>query len=120
MKAAAISLAVLITVLVTVILNSILVSNSIQKITERLENAPSNLESYEIYSEIFEDYMKKQRYIGLTVSHEDLTNIEREFNEIIGSIEAEDEESLIIAKSRLIGALSHLKRLSGINADSIF
>ena len=49
-----------------------------------------------------------------------MTNIEEELNEILGAIEAEDRETLIIAKSRLMGSLSHLRRLSGINADSIF
>lgn len=120
MKAAAISIIVFISVLSAVILNSFFVSKSICEIADMLEAAPTDTESYDVYSDIFEEYMKKQRFIGLTVSHEDLTNIEREFNEILGSIEANDEENLIIAKSRLIGSLSHLRRLSGINADSIF
>lgn len=120
MKAAVISFVVLIAVLTAVVLNSYFVSKSICKIAEKLEDAPSSTDSYEVYSDIFDEYMKKQHFIGLTVSHDDLTNIEREFNEILGAIEADDEESLIIAKSRLTGALSHLRRLSGINADSIF
>ena len=120
MKAVIISYIVLATVLIAVILNSLFVSNGISKIKHRLENAPSDTEHYDLYAEIFDEYLKKQRFIGLTVSHDDLTNIENEFNEILGAIKADDEESLVIAKSRLIGSLSHLKRLSGINADSIF
>ena len=89
-------------------------------ITQKLKNAPNDTENYSVYEEISHEYAKIQRYIGLTVSHDDLTNIEEDFNEILGAIEADDEESLIIAKSRLIGSLSHLRRLSGINADSIF
>lgn len=120
MRAAIISLAVLIAILAVVMLNSFFVSKSISDITEKLENAPQSTEEYNLYSEIFNDYLKKQRFIGLTVSHDDLTNIEREFNEILGAIKAGDDDTLIIAKSRLIGSLSHLRRLSGINADSIF
>lgn len=120
MKSAVVAFIVLIATLIAVILNSFFVMKCIDDISSRLESAPSDTESYELYEDIFDKYMKKQRYIGLTVSHDDLTNIEREFNEILGSIESGDEENLIIAKSRLIGALSHLKRLSGINADSIF
>lgn len=120
MKAAIIAISVLTIVLLSVILNSLFISRGVEQIMEILENAPSTTDSHDLYSDIFDDYMKKQRFIGLTVSHDDLTNIESEFHEIIGSIEADDEESLIIAKSRLVGALSHLRRLSGINADSIF
>ena len=120
MKAAVFSFLILGVVLISVVLNSIFVSKSICEIKTMLEDAPSDTDSYKEYSHIYEVYMKKQKYIGFTVSHEDLTNIEREFNEILGAIEANDAESLIIAKSRLIGSLSHLRRLSGINADSIF
>ena len=101
-------------------MNSFFVSKTIEDIKEQLEDSPSNTESLSLYSSIFDEYMKKQHFIGLTVNHEDLTNIEQEFHEILGAIEADDKESLIIAKSRLIGSLSHIRRLSGINADSIF
>ncbi len=114
---AVISLSLLVSIVVT---NSIIVSKLTDNIRKRLELAPNDTESAEIYEEIFEQYMKNQKYIGITVSHEDLTNIEQEFNEILGAIEAKDKEALIISKSRLIGALKHLKRLAEINADSIF
>ena len=120
MKATIIAVLILSIVLISVFLNSFFISHGIEEIISKLEETPSTLESYDLYEEIFEEYTKKQRFIGLTVSHDDLTNIESEFHEILGSIEAKDEETLIIAKSRLIGALSHLRRLSGINADSIF
>ena len=120
MRAAIVSLIVLAFVLTAVILNSYLVSRSIHTLMEKLKEAPSDVKSYEVYAQIHDEFTKKQRFIGLTVSHDDLTDIESGLNEILGAIEAEDEETLIIAKSRLIGSLSHLKRLSGINADSIF
>ena len=71
------------------------------------------------YTEIYENFKKKERYISLTVNHNDLMNIENSFAELIGAARADDQESLVIAKSRLIDALGHLKRLSGINLDSI-
>ena len=120
MKSVIFSFIALIAIFTTITMNCFFISRSVDDITNRLEAAPTHTDTYSVYYEIFEDYIKRQRFIGLTVSHEDLTNIECEFYEILGAIEAEDEESLIIAKSRLIGALSHLKRLSGINADSIF
>ncbi len=120
MKSAIVSFFVLSSVLAAVFLNSLFVSRAIEDTATRLNDAPETTDNYELYYEIYEEYMKKQRFIGLTVSHDDLTNIESEFNEILGSIKAGDEENLIIAKSRLIGALTHLRRLSGVNADSIF
>jgi hypothetical protein len=63
--------------------------------------------------------MDAQHFFAITVSHDDLTNIEGCFYEILGAAEANDDDALKIAKSRLIGSLSHLKRLSAINIDSI-
>ena len=98
MKSAIIAVVVLALVLTAVVLNSFFVSKSIYEITEKLKSAPNNTESYSLYEEITREYERKQRYIGLSVSHDDLTNIEREFHEILGAIEADDEESLIIAR----------------------
>jgi hypothetical protein len=72
-----------------------------------------------VYSEIYDDYRQRQKFLSITVNHEDLTTIETEFEEILGSALADDKENIIIAKSRLIGALEHIRRLSGINIDSI-
>ena len=102
------------------IINSLFVSKSIKETMNFLKNAPDNTSEYDLYNDIYQHYMKKQKIISITVSHDCLREIENNFCEILGSIEANDEESLIIAKSRLIGALEHLQRLSGINADSIF
>lgn len=64
-------------------------------------------------------FRRRERFINLTVSHEDLTNIEADFAECIGAAMAGDAEQVIIAKNRLLDALSHLRRLSGFNPDSI-
>ena len=119
MKTVILSYVILALILILVIINSIIVSNSIDIIIKKLKVIPDSIENANEYETVFEDYMKAQRFFTITVSHDDLTNIESEFYEIIGAVNAEDEESLKIAKSRLIGALTHLKRLSGINADSI-
>ena len=119
MKTAIISYIVLAVVILLVVLNSLFIVYNIDVIVSRLKKAPDSLDAGAIYEDIFSDYMKRQKYIGLSVSHDDLTSIESEFNEILGAIKANDDKSLIIAKSRLIGALTHLRRLSSINADSI-
>ncbi len=120
MKTVIVATVTLLVVLILVIVNSFFIAHGIETIIEKLKAIPNNTNDPVAYQTVYEDYMKLQRYIGFTVSHDDLTNIEGEFHEIIGAIKANDDESLVISKSRLIGALSHLKRLSGINADSIF
>ena len=111
---------IVIILILFVILNSVIVSYNIKEVIKMLENVQDTSESGEKYIEIYEDYERRQKYISLTVNHNDLSAIETEFAEILGSVEACDYENLTIAKSRLIGALKHLKRLSGINIDSIF
>ena len=119
MKTVIAAYVVLAVIVLIVIANSLILSHSIDVILERLRGAPDSTSAEDIYKKIFDDYIGRQKFIGLTVSHDDLTNIEGEFYEILGAINADDEEALKIAKSRLIGALSHLKRLCGINFDSI-
>ena len=68
---------------------------------------------------LFEDYKKREFFLSLTVSHEDLTDIESLFSEMIGYLSVQDIEGARTAKSRLIDALMHLRRLSGVNISSI-
>lgn len=119
MKTVITSYVVLAAIIIIVIINSLIISHNIDVILEKLRGAPDTSEAESTYEEIFDDYIKKQKYLGLTVSHDDLTNIESEFYEILGAARVGDDDALKIAKSRLVGALSHLKRLCGINFDSI-
>ena len=120
MKAFILSAVIAPVLIIFVFINSYAVGYNIDKLTEGLENAPSNCESKEIYEELYKEYQKREKYIALSISHSDLLSIEDSFAEILGAIEARDEETLIIEKSRVIKALNHIKRLSGINFDSIF
>ena len=54
------------------------------------------------------------------MSHNDLTDIESFFSEMIGYLSVSDMEGAEMAKNRLIDALAHLRRLSGVNMSSIF
>lgn len=69
--------------------------------------------------ELFKEFMSIERHISLFVNHDDLENIEVGFGELVGAIEVGDRESAEITKSRLLYALRHLRRLSGLNTDSI-
>lgn len=68
---------------------------------------------------IYEDYMKKEKYMSLTVSHDDLTSIEDCFVEMIGYLSVGDKQNAEVTKSRLMNFLEHLRRLSGFNIDAI-
>ena len=119
MKTVIAAYVVLAVIILIVIINSFVISHNIDVILEKLRGTPDNIDAEELYEDIFDDYIEKQKYLGLTVSHDDLTNIESEFYEILGAASVGDNDALKIAKSRLIGALTHLKRLCGINFDSI-
>jgi hypothetical protein len=122
MKTVKVAAILLVATLLTVIINSTVLKIIIDEITDEViaaeeEDADA---AYGEYSEIFEKYKKKASYISLTVNHEDLTDIENSFAEIIGAAKSGDIDGVITIKSRLISALTHLGRLTGINLDSIF
>ena len=73
----------------------------------------------EALTKLYDSFKRDEKYINLTVSHLDLTNIEEMFASAIGAARADDFSELEITKSRLEDAFSHLGRLVGINLDSI-
>lgn len=121
MKTVKIAGALLIITLLAVIINSITLRSMLADILERVTEAEEQNMSiaYEEYTEIFDYFKGKEPLISLTVNHEDLTAIEDGFAEIIGAAEAGDKEGLLMVKSRLKSSIEHLRRLSGINLESI-
>ena len=77
------------------------------------------IDARERAEELYGFFEKHQRLISITVSHDDLRDIDDEMCELIGALTVEDTEGAQITKSRLCGSLRHLKRLSGLNIDSI-
>lgn len=107
---------------VAVIINSLTVGKVIDKISVEVEAAEEEDMSIarEEYERLYDNYKKIELFISLSVDHEDLSNLEEGFSEMIGAARADDKSALITAKSRLCDCLDHIKRLSGINIDSIF
>ena len=122
MRTVRIAFVLLFITLFSVVANSIALTGIITDIRDKVKAAPDDTTdaAYDEYSEIYSEYNEYSSYISLTVNHEDLRDIENSFAEIIGAAKADDTEALLTIKSRLIGALEHLRRLSGINLDSIF
>ena len=115
---AAVTLTLLLCFVVT---NSLVLKSKIELLKENIIGAEENNmdEAHKEYNSLFLKYNKLEKYMSLTVNHEDLANIENAFAEIIGAANADDKTALLTTKSRLIDYLSHIRRLSGINIDSI-
>lgn len=68
---------------------------------------------------IKESFEAGEGFISLTVNHEDLTNIEVCYSDLIGYLSVGMTKEAEVTKNRLVDALKHLRRLSGVNIDSI-
>ncbi|MBO7304726.1 MAG: DUF4363 family protein [Clostridia bacterium] len=116
------ALVALVVLIAAVLVNSIYIGKVSRELMDKIEQVEGEDAALlcDEYERIFEEFKKAERIISLTVSHDDLTNIEEGFAEIIGAARAGGEVGLSTVKSRLADALEHLGRLSGINIDSIF
>lgn len=120
MKQKILSVILLVGVVAFVTINCIVLANMIDDITETVEDlSVEDKHAKERAENAFEVYNDKAKYIGLTVSHDDLTNIEDCFVELIGYLSVGDTENAEVTKGRLINSLEHLRRLSGFNIDAI-
>ncbi len=121
MKGLIFALTVLFLVLALTVTNSLILRSMIDDTIDSVEkieidNAETAKKSFE---KCYEHFERRERFISLTVSHSDLTDIDECFSEIIGAGNAFDIDNMIRTKNRLINSLEHLRRLSGLNIDSI-
>ena len=120
MKAMISASGIFICLIVAVLINSGYIERRTEYLRERIEAIDTeSSECAAEFEKIRDEFEKSRRIITLSVSHDDITNIESSFAEIIGAAMAGDTGEIFIAKSRLTDALLHLGRLSGINLDSI-
>ena len=113
---------ILFLLLLSVILNSIYIGNFTERIysLSRAETV-EDIDAFKgTFQKIKDIYNNNEIFVSLTVSHEDLTNIEEMLSEIEGAITAKDKDAVIIAKSRFESAVLHLGQLSALNIESIF
>lgn len=113
----------LFTVIGFVVTNAIILDKQIDEATEMvriLRIDENNVFDAKCEAEkLFEIFEQRESYISLTVSHDDLTNIENSFVELIGYLSVGDVDNAKVAKGRLTHSLEHLRRLSGINIHAI-
>ena len=115
MKSVRIAALILSVTVLAVTANAIAVRWIISEITDDVSRAEAGE-----YAEIFEHFKRVEKYVSLTVDHEDMMNIELAFAELVAMVEEGDEDGVAVTKSRLKYSLEHLRRISGLNIDSIF
>ena len=116
----AIILLILTTSLVTI--NSIIVGNMLSRVEEMVSDVDIDElgVAEEEYNEILKEYKRYSKFIAFSVKHSEIQGIEELLYELIGACKAGEISDAIEIKSRLVGALSHTRRLAGINYDSVF
>ena len=121
MKTVKISVGVLLVLTVAVAANSLYINHLTNKFSSELENMSinNNENLAESLDTLFKHFKKAERFISITVSHEDLTNMEESFADIIGAAKAGSFEDVERIKSRLVDSIEHLGRLSTLNLDSV-
>lgn len=120
MKEKILSVVLLVIIIAFVTVNTIILSKQIDEIIEKVEGLDtSENNANENAEQIYENFMKKQKYMSLTVSHDDMTSIEGCFVEMIGYLAIGDHQNAEVVKYRLKNSLEHLRRLSGFNLDAI-
>ena len=119
MKVKIFAFAALIIAVGFVVLNTLAVKGIISDVRESVELIDDAQDKLAAAKDAQEKFNKREVYVSLTVNHEDLTNIEESFAEMIGYLEVGDTDGAYVTKSRLISSLGHLWRLSSVNLDSI-
>lgn len=112
---------VTISVIITaVVLNTIFLDKKIGEFIEMIDSINVDEPSALDYAESARDeFQSMETYISITVSHDDLTNIEDGFAELVGYLQVGDTDGATVIKNRLLNSLEHLRRLLGINFDAI-
>ncbi len=118
MKARRIAWVIMAVTVLFVIVNTVLLGIFMNELYEILETVDFEQGSEEFF-EAYDYYKRRAIFITLTVSHTDMHDIEQDFAEIIGCLETGDVGSASIVKSRLMSSVEHMRRLTGVNIESI-
>ena len=120
MKEKIIALCVLALIVLAIAANAVILDKSIKETIDEVASLSLSAESsYSDAEQIYKKFKEKEKYISITVNHEDLTNIDQCFADMIGNLSAKDSEDAEVAKYRLVDSLEHLRRSCGLNIDSI-
>ena len=120
MKEKIIAIAILCIIAIGVSANTLMLRQSIAELEDKIDeiDIKSGTSLLDL-KEIYEEYKEKKYLLSLTVSHDDLTSVDECFIDAIGYLKSGNIENADVVKSRLKYFLEHLRRLSGLNIDSI-
>ena len=99
--------------------NTLVLQDLTERLISEIEEVSVNEFTLDKLLKIDEKFKKTEIYIAMTVSHDDLTNIEDCFAEMEGYLSVGDTNGAEVSKSRLISFLEHLRRLVGFNIDTL-
>lgn len=122
MKVKIFAVAILVTVVCFTVFDTFFLQRQLGQLkesVERLNVSEENSKAEDETRALSREFMQKERFISLSVNHEDLTNIEEAFTELIAELSVGEYNNATVAKNRLVDAFEHLRRLSGCNIDSI-
>ena len=102
-----------------VTVNTALLGSMIYEIRDEVNLLDVEAKDLRAAEAVYDKFTRYETYVSITVSHDDLTNIENSFSELIGYISVGDIDNAEVIKRKLSDALEHLYRLSGVNLDSI-
>ena len=119
MKVKIFSVALLVLLIFSVATNTIFLTRCIDGILSDVEKLDTkNEKAWDHGGKIFENYKDAEGFLSLTVSHDDLADVNLYFTEMNAYLALGNPEEAAVAKSRLIDALTHLRRLSGFNFNA--
>ena len=96
------------------------VIGEIEGAVEALEISENNMsDSLMDAREIQGLWERRETFMSLSVSHKDITDVGAILAELVGQLEVGNTDDAKVTKYRLTDALGHMRRLSGINIDSI-
>ena len=121
MKEKIFAVVMIVLTIAAVAFNTIFLHKDMDKIYDEVNNIDfsDGIQAFENAKSAYNLFRKKEMFLGLTVNHDDLSNIEDCFSEMIGYLSVDDIDGAVVTKSRLTDALGHLRRLSGLNIDAI-
>ena len=120
MKIKMMAVVIFLSVIVFVGVNTYIIDKEMREIGVDIAELDLSTErAKEDAEEIYRDFQQKEKYLSLTVSHEDLTNIENCFVEMIGYLSIGDTDNAKVVKDRLTHSIEHLRRLSTFTIEAI-
>ena len=119
MKVKIIAVTIFIAIILLVTTNTVILAKQIDDLSAMVSEFDIGEGAYQKATALLENFRQKEKFMSLTVSHDDLTTIGECMVEMRVYLSQEDYANARLSKNRLEYFLEHLRRLSGFNFESI-